>query len=116
MTPVSAVFRSFPQLPKQTAEIRRSCFPPLGGNYCGCLRKGLRGFRSSAVQKEFKMQRRGWVEVSRDLAGFWDVFDWSEHHDSGQLIGSYFTEAEARDAATKWAADNNRKCFVEVCK
>lgn len=42
MTMLSAVIRSYPQFGKQTADFRRSCFPPLGGNYCGSLRKGLR--------------------------------------------------------------------------
>jgi hypothetical protein len=28
---VSAVFRSYPQFPKQTADFRRSCFPPVRG-------------------------------------------------------------------------------------
>jgi hypothetical protein len=63
------------------------------------------------------MQRRGWVEVTRnEEAACWDVYDWSEHHDSGLWVGSFSEERDAKDAALNWAADNNRKCFFEVVK
>jgi len=114
---VSAVIRSYPQSTKQTAEFRRSCFPPLGGNYCGSLRKGLRVLRSSAVQSamEAKMKRRGWAQVHYvEGTGQWDVYDWSEHHDSGSCISSHDEKADAEAAARKWAVENNRKYFGAV--
>lgn len=120
MTPisaVSAVFRSYPQFPKQTADFRRSCFPPLGGNYCGSLRKGLRRgpqFRSSNSMED-KMKRRGWIEVHHnEPADQWDVYDWSEHYDSGSCLGSFDDKREATFAAINWAAASSRKCFLAV--
>lgn len=117
LSAVSAVIRSYPQSTKQTADFRRSCFPPLGGNYCGSLRKGLRRhpqFRSSNPM-EGKMKRRGWVEVNHnEPAECWDVFDWSEHHDSGARIGTVADKREATVAAFAWAAQAGRKCFLAV--
>jgi hypothetical protein len=62
-----------------------------------------------------KAARRGWAEViQNELAGTWDVYDWSEHHDSGACVSSHETEKEAALAAIAWAAANGRKCIVEV--
>lgn len=61
------------------------------------------------------MKRRGWVEVlPNEETGQWDVYDWSEHHDSGSCIGSFDDEMEAARCAVTWAAVSGRKCFVAV--
>lgn len=61
------------------------------------------------------MKRRGWVEVMpNETAGQWDVYDWSEHHDSGACIGSFDSEMEAARFAVTRAAASGRKCLVAV--
>lgn len=54
---------------------------------------------------------RGWVEIYTTAAptpGF-EVYDWSEHHDSGARIGWFATREEATSFVTDWAAEHGRK-------
>lgn len=52
---------------------------------------------------------RGWVEVGRLPDGSFDVYDWSEHGDSGYRIGVFQTRHEAVRAAKRWAREHGRK-------
>ena len=54
---------------------------------------------------------RGWVDIYPTAApapGF-EVYDWSEHHDSGAIVGRFATRKEATAFMHKWAADHSRK-------
>ncbi|MEO0426180.1 MAG: hypothetical protein AAF160_01940 [Pseudomonadota bacterium] len=54
-------------------------------------------------------QGRGWAEVFEHLDGEFSVYDWSEHYDSGYLIGVFQTRPEAVRAAKRWAREHGRK-------
>ncbi len=61
------------------------------------------------------MKRRGWAQVHyNEMSGQWDVYDWSEHHDSGSLISSHDEKPKAESAARAWAVLNNRKYLAGV--
>lgn len=47
---VSAVIRSYPQFRKQTADFRRSCFPPVGREL---LRKSAEGSAAGSAVPQF---------------------------------------------------------------
>ena len=63
--------------------------------------------RPAAAIRE-RPQPRGWVEIYPCDGGF-DVYDWSEFHDSGHRVGSCRTRGEALSVARRWARENNRK-------
>lgn len=54
------------------------------------------------------MKRRGWVEVHEGSTG-WDVYDWSEHHDSGYQVGNFADRTDAILKAADWAREHGRK-------
>lgn len=61
--------------------------------------------------------RKGWVEVIwNGEAKTWDVYDWSEHHDSGACLGAFEDKQEAVTYAQAQAEASNRKMFEGVCK
>lgn len=60
-------------------------------------------------------QRRGWVEIyPSEIEGHWEVYDWSEHGDSGQLVGTYDSRAAAVIAGQAVSAKSNRKLLASV--
>lgn len=54
------------------------------------------------------MRWRGWVEVVRSATG-WDVYDWSEHLDSGSCLSSHDDFESAERAALRHASRHRRK-------
>lgn len=60
---------------------------------------------------------RGWVDImefpsegaSFGKGEFFQVYDWSEHHDSGAIVGEFDTRPEAVAFAHDWADRNGRK-------
>lgn len=59
--------------------------------------------------------RRGWTEIYPSAEpGKWELYDWSEHHDSGCLIGVYDSRDEAIRRGQILAAENGRKMFQAV--
>lgn len=59
--------------------------------------------------------RRGWVDVMwNEPAQAWNVYDWSEHHDSGACLGSFDDKQEAILFAQQQAEERNRKMFEGV--
>lgn len=60
----------------------------------------------------------GWVDVvearrleliPRVFATVYQVYQWSESRDSGQIIGTYWTRPEAITFAQQWAEDHHHK-------
>lgn len=52
--------------------------------------------------------RRGWVDIYPSATGF-QVYDWTEHHDSGALVGDFATRREALAFAVNWSVTHGRK-------
>ena len=58
------------------------------------------------------MRLRGWVEVCENSLGSqatYDVYEWSEHYDSGSVLDSFAHRADAENFAVNWALAHGRK-------
>lgn len=53
----------------------------------------------AAPQSDPRMARRGWVEIYGSDAGGYDVYEMSEHHDSGHCLAFNVPWAEAERIA-----------------
>lgn len=61
------------------------------------------------------MSRRGWIEtIWNDHDQAWEVYDWSEHYDSGARLDTFDDKQEAVAFAQAQAIKLNRKFFCEV--
>ena len=95
------------------------CFRTAGG---GSGENGENLFKGFPVSPPFaappfwrcKMSaRRGWIDVTQN-GDAWDVYDWSEHHDSGALLGTFDDKQEAIVFAQAEAIKRNRKMYEGV--
>ena len=60
-------------------------------------------------------QRRGWTEIYPSAEpGKWELYDWSEHGDSGYLVGLYDSREDAIRQGQITAAENGRKMMQSV--
>ncbi len=72
------------------------------------------GGESGTLERRAKMTaRKGWIDVTQN-GDVWDVYDWSEHHDSGALLGTFDDKQEAIAFAQAEAIKRNRKMYEGV--
>lgn len=66
-------------------------------------------------EKTMNAQRRGWTEIYPSAEpGKWELYDWSEHGDSGYLVGVYDSREDAIRQGQITAAQNGRKMMQAV--